>query len=127
MRILTSPEALRVSSSCSRHLRLATSEQSFENILLVDLSIAGHEMTTKSAYFEYVDPTRAMLQPGACTLAGFPTPKYGECCEGPKAASLEPLKLMLVDMEMVRDHDHAFYFPQFKGRHRQPVQAWVAI
>jgi len=47
----------------------------------------GHELTGKSALFEYLDPSRALMLPAATVLAKFPAFPHGRILKGPKAPS----------------------------------------
>ena len=55
------------------------------------VSATGHDMTNVSAFYEYMQASRAMLQPACRVLTGWNPPKFGELGRGPVAPSLSVL------------------------------------
>ena len=69
--------------ACNRLCTYITAEHAVRN--------TGHDLRQQSALYDYVDPDRSLLMPGARVLAGFPPPPWGQTGPGPKAASIETI------------------------------------
>ena len=57
----------------------------------------GHDMTGKSAFFEYVDSSVEMAMPGAIVLAGWPAFPWGHNGTGPAAPRLNAITTVPVE------------------------------
>ena len=55
------------------------------------VNFTGHDISHKSALFEYVDSSLAACMPGAIVMAGFPALPWGHNSRGPRPASLAAL------------------------------------
>ena len=65
------------------------------------MHITAHDFTSFSAFFEYIDCTRAGCMPGSVVLGGWEPFPWGHMGKGPVPPSLTVLQNMAVDMEAV--------------------------
>ena len=55
------------------------------------IAATGHDLTHTSAFYEYMNPTVAMIQPAANVLSNWSPPPFGQLGHGPKAPTLDCL------------------------------------
>ena len=55
------------------------------------VAATGHDLTHTSAFYEYMNPTVAMMQPAANVLSNWSPPPFGQLGHGPKAPTLDCL------------------------------------
>eukprot|EP00966_Prymnesium_polylepis_P146293 3379125-Prymnesium_polylepis.1 len=65
------------------------------------VNTTAHDLTKTSAFFEYVDATRAGCMPGSVVLGDWPALPWGHMGMGPKPPSLAPLMDMGVSQEQL--------------------------
>lgn len=67
------------------------------------VNVTGHDLTKTSAFFEYVDSTRAGCMPGSIVLGGWEPLPHGRLGKGPVPPSLDVLENLAVDMHKVSE------------------------
>ena len=67
------------------------------------VNVTAHDLTKTSAFFEYVDATRAGCIPGSVVVGGWPALPWGHLGMGPKPPSLVPLLDMGMSMSILDD------------------------
>ena len=55
------------------------------------IAATGHDLTHASAFYEYMSPAVAMIQPAANILSNWSLPTFGQLGYGPKAPTLDCL------------------------------------
>ena len=65
------------------------------------IHVSAHDLTKTSAFFEYIDCTRAGCMPGSVVLGGWEPFPWGHMGKGPVPPSISVLENMAVDMEAV--------------------------